>query len=191
MSRITAETSIQEIAVLVSESLVDAEIPAVLGGGGAVTLYSDNEYMSNDLDFITVARNKVIAPVVAKLGFRPQGKDFVHPDSKYFIEFPPGPLSFGGRYVDSSKTTMLDTRYGKIRIITPTQCVMDRLSWFIHHNDKQAHEQAVMVAARQEIDWNDVRSWAEAEGADAALVDEIRLAADGKKSKAAQQTLTT
>lgn len=191
MSRITAETSIQEIAVLVSESLVDAEIPAVLGGGGAVTLYSDNEYMSNDLDFITVARNKVIAPVVAKLGFRPQGKDFVHPDSKYFIEFPPGPLSFGGRYVDSSKTTMLDTRYGKIRIITPTQCVMDRLSWFIHHNDKQAHEQAVMVAARQEIDWNDVRSRAEAEGADAALVDEIRLAADGKKSKAAQQTLTT
>lgn len=43
MSRITAETSIQEIAVLVSESLVDAEIPAVLGGGGAVTLYSDND----------------------------------------------------------------------------------------------------------------------------------------------------
>lgn len=60
---------------------------------------------------------------------------------------------------------------------------MDRLSWFIHHNDKQAHEQAVMVAARQKIDWNDVRSWAEAEGADAALVDEIRLAADGKKSR--------
>jgi len=183
MSRITAETSIQEIAVLVSESLVDAEIPAVLGGGGAVTLYSDNEYMSNDLDFITVARNKVIAPVVAKLGFRSQGKDFVHPDSKYFIEFPPGPLSFGDRYVDSSKTTMLDTRYGKIRIITPTQCVMDRLSWFIHHNDKQACEQAVMVAARQEIDWNDVRSWAQAEGADAALVDEIRHSADGKKSR--------
>ena len=182
MSSITAETSLQEIAVLVSELLVDAEIPAVLGGGGAVTQYSNNEYMSKDLDFITVARNKVIAPVVAELGFQPQGKDFVHADSEYFIEFPPGPLSFGNRYIDSSETTILETIYGKLRIITPTQCVMDRLSWFIHHNDKQAREQAILVAVHQEIDWHDVRSWAAAEGADVALVDEIRRAADGKKS---------
>ena len=182
MTGITAETSILEIAVLVSESLVEAEIPAVLGGGGAVTQYTNNKYMSNDLDFITVARDKVIAPVVAKLGFRPHGKDFVHADSKYFLEFPPGPLSFGDRYIDSSETTTLDTQYGKLRIITPTQCVMDRLSWFIHHNDKQAREQAIMVAANQEIDWNDVRSWAEAEGADVDLLEEIRSAADAKKS---------
>lgn len=87
MSRITAETSLQEIAVLVFELLVNAKIPAVLGGGGAVTQYSNNECMSKDLDFITVARNKVIAPVVAKLG----------------------PLSFGKRYIDSSETTILET----------------------------------------------------------------------------------
>lgn len=182
MSSINAETSLQEIAVLVSEALADAKITAVLGGGGAVTQYSNNEYMSKDLDFITVARNKVIAPVVAKLGFQPKGKDFVHADSEYFIEFPPGPLSFGDRYIDSSETTILDTKYGKLRIITPTQCVMDRLSWFIHHNDKQARQQAILVAVHQEIDWDDVRSWTEAEGADLALVDEIRSAAEGKKS---------
>jgi hypothetical protein len=40
MSSINAETSLQEIAVLVSEALADAKIPAVLGGGGAVTQYS-------------------------------------------------------------------------------------------------------------------------------------------------------
>jgi hypothetical protein len=182
MSRITADTSLQEIAVLVSEALSDADIPAILGGGAAVTQYSNNEYMSKDLDFITVERNKVIAPVVAELGFHPRGKDFVHAESEYFIEFPPGPLSFGDRYIDSSETTILDTKYGKLRIITPTQCVMDRLSWLIHHNDKQARDQAVMVAAHQEIDWVDVRSWAEGEGADAALVDEIRHAAEDKKA---------
>ena len=178
MSTINPETSLLEIAVRVSEALVDAKIPAVLGGGGAVTQYSNNEYMSKDLDFITVARNKVIAPVVANLGFRPQGKEFVHSDSDYFIEFPPGPLSFGDRYIDSSETTILDTKFGKLRIITPTQCVMDRLSWFIHHNDKQAREQAILVAAQQEIDWDDVRSWTDAEGADVALVDEIRRVAN-------------
>lgn len=182
MTRINAQTSLLEIAVLVSEALVDAQIPAVLGGGGAVTQYSNNEYISNDLDFITVARNKVIAPVVARLGFQPQGKDFVHPDSRIFIEFPPGPLSFGDRYIDHSETTILDTKFGKLRIITPTQCVMDRLSWFIHQNDKQAREQAIMVAIQQEIDWDNVRSWAEAEGANIALVDEIQNATDARKS---------
>jgi len=86
MSGINAETSLQEIAVLVSEALADANITAVLGGGGAVTQYSNSEYMSKNLDFITVARNKV---------------------------FPPGPLSFGDRYIDTSETTILDTKYGK------------------------------------------------------------------------------
>lgn len=55
---------------------------------------------------------------------------------------------------------------------------MDRLSWFIHHNDKQAREQAILVATQQEIDWDDVRSWADAGGADVALVDEIRRVAN-------------
>ncbi len=65
MNKITTETSLQEIAVLVSETLESAGISAVLGGGAAVTQYSENEYMSTDLDFITTERNKVIAPVVA------------------------------------------------------------------------------------------------------------------------------
>ena len=63
--------------------------------------------MSKDLDFITVARNKVIAPVIAELGFQPQGKDFVHADSKYFIEFPPGPLSFGNATLTVQKQQYL------------------------------------------------------------------------------------
>ena len=94
----------------------------------------------------------------------------------------PGPLSVGDRYIDTSETAILDTEYGKLRIITPTQCVMDRLAWFIHHNDKQALDQAVMVAANQEIDWDDIRTWTESEGANAALVNEIRTTAKDKKT---------
>lgn len=181
MSRITDETSVEEIAVLVSEALEKAGIPAVLGGGGAVTLYSDNEYMSTDLDFITVERNKVIAPVVAALGFKQRGKDFLHPESRFFLEFPPGPLSFGDRYVDSSQASTLATPYGSLRIITPTQCVMDRLAWYVHGNDPQARDQAIMVARRQTIDWNDIAEWAKSEGMDSWLVGEIRTEAEAKR----------
>ncbi|MEM8816751.1 MAG: hypothetical protein AAGE85_13070 [Pseudomonadota bacterium] len=102
MKTITAETSLQEIAVLVSEALESAGISAVLGGGGAVTHYSNNEYMSTDLDSVTVERNKVIAPAVAKLGFVPKGKNLHHGQSQFFLEFPPGPLSFGDKYVEQN-----------------------------------------------------------------------------------------
>lgn len=164
----------QEIAVLVSEALEAAGIPAVLGGGGAVSQYSDNEYMTADLDFITVERNKVIAKVIANLGFTPKGKDFHHPQSRYFLEFPPGPLSFGDRYVETTETTRLKTPFGLLRIITPTQCVLDRLAWYVHGNDLQARDQALKVARRQSIDWDDVYAWAENERVDVKVIDEIR-----------------
>ena len=132
---ITADSSLEEIATIVSEVLTDAGITAVLGGGGAVTYYSDNRYMSTDLDFITVERNKAIAPVLAELGFTLRGKDFVDDESKFFLEFPPGPLTFGDRYVDTSETVVVQTKYGELRIITPTQCLMDRLAWVVHGKD--------------------------------------------------------
>lgn len=178
MTKITAESTLQEIAAIVSTALENAGILAVLGGGGAVTHYSENEYMSTDLDFITVARNKIIAPIVAKLGFKPDGKDFYHRESKFFLEFPPGPLSFGDLYVDTSQTTKVKTKYGSVRIITPTQCVMDRLAWFKHGKDPQARQQAIMVAKRNHIDWDEIYSWSEQEGISAAeigaIVDEAR-----------------
>ena len=51
---------------------------------------------------------------------------FEHPESDWYIEFPPSPLGFGDTYVDAQKIPKLDTIYGQIRIITPTLCVIDR-----------------------------------------------------------------
>ena len=174
MGAITSTSSLEEIAARVSEALEAAGIQAVLGGGAAVTLYSANEYMSTDLDFVTVARNKEIATIVAELGFVRDGKDFVHPETPYFLEFPAGPLSFGDRYVDSTETTFINTPFGRVRIITPTQCIMDRLAWHIHGPDPQALDQAIMVAKRQDINWDDIEAWAAAEGVAADVLTKIR-----------------
>jgi hypothetical protein len=111
--------------------------------------------MTTDLDFVSVASHKTIAPIVAELGFTPVGKDFRHTNSRFFVEFPAGPLSFGDRYVDSSDTTTLDTRYGSLRIITPMQCLMDRIAWLVHGNDPQSRDQAIMVAKHQQIEWDE------------------------------------
>ncbi|MDO9557096.1 MAG: hypothetical protein Q7J82_05885 [Coriobacteriia bacterium] len=65
MQGITGETTMQELAVLVSQALERAGVTATLSGGGAVSMYSDNEYQSRDLDFVSSERLKVISDALA------------------------------------------------------------------------------------------------------------------------------
>ncbi|MCH8060481.1 MAG: hypothetical protein IIA11_08480 [Proteobacteria bacterium] len=51
-----------------------------------------------------------------------------------------------------------------MRIVTPTQSVMDRLAAAIVWNDAQSREQAILVAAKQEIDWMELQMWFANEG---------------------------
>jgi len=52
---ITEETTLTELAAIVSDVLEREGIVATLSGGAAVSIYSDNRYVSEDLDFVTVA----------------------------------------------------------------------------------------------------------------------------------------
>lgn len=86
----------EEVAAIVSAALENADILATLSGGAAVTIFSDNVYQSADLDFVTSESNKIIKATIAKLGFRQAGsiRMYEHPDSAWYVEFPPGPLGF-------------------------------------------------------------------------------------------------
>jgi hypothetical protein len=179
MRRIDSSTSLVEIASLVSQALEAAGIVGVLSGGGAVSVYSENEYESVDLDFVTSTRNEVIAEAVAPLGFRyfAGSKDLAHPDSRYTIEFPPGPLAFGSTAASNQAAVIVETDFGPVRIITPTQSVMDRLAHYVFWNDNQALDQAVTVARRHTIDWDEIERWAVQEGASPAIVQRLRAKA--------------
>ena len=97
------------------------------------------------------------------LGFsRKSGRHFVHPDCRYLVEFPPGPLAIGSAPVNAWGE--VETPLGSIQILTPTQCVMDRLAAFYHWTDRQALDQAVMVALHRPVDHNEIRKWSDAEG---------------------------
>ena len=101
---ITNRTTLTELATLVSEALEAAGITATLSGGAAVSIYSDNRYPSEDLDFVTVAGVEEIGSALKPLGFNHRGRPrlsvFEHPATRWYLEFPPAPLSFGGTYVD-------------------------------------------------------------------------------------------
>lgn len=58
------------MATLVSEALRKNHIEAFLSGGAVVTIYSENEYQSWDLDFISHADRKKIKKVMESIGFK-------------------------------------------------------------------------------------------------------------------------
>jgi hypothetical protein len=56
-----------------------------------------------------------------EIGFREQGRYFVHLDIVFFIEFPPGPLIVGTEPITNIDEITLQT--GTLRILSPTDCV--------------------------------------------------------------------
>jgi hypothetical protein len=50
------------------------------------------------------------------------------------------------------------------RVISPTDCVKDRLAWYYHYGDRQCLAQAILVSRDHRVDLNEIRRWSEAEG---------------------------
>ncbi|MFQ5981909.1 MAG: hypothetical protein ACE5KS_00900 [Woeseiaceae bacterium] len=175
-----------EVAAIVSDALQGAGIAATLSGGAAVSIYSDNEYQSKDLDIVTAAVLSELSPVLESLGFVhtgvPRFSQFAHPLVEWFVEFPATPISFGHLHVDHEDCATIELEAGKLRIITATQSVMDRLVAAIAWNDAQPREQAILVAARQPIDWDALREWFADEGESDEEFERFRAAVKSKKA---------
>ena len=173
---IIRDTTLEELAVLISQALSARNIVATLSGGSAVSIYANNEYESADLDFVTSSPHSALANAIKPLGFRPTGNTrlFEHPNTEWLVEFPPGPLAFGLTSVQHEDVPVLATRYGPLRIITPTLSVLDRLAAYYYFKDNPSWDQAVMVAKHQKVNWADVYAWAENENQSRADVDRLK-----------------
>lgn len=167
---ITDKTSLTELAGIVSDALEQQGIVATLSGGAAISIYTDNRYVSEDLDFVTIALLKELKTALEPLGFvhtgRPRMSVFEHPNTRWYLEFPPAPISFGSTYVDPSQCAQIDTGVGNLRIITPTQSIMDRLIAAAAWNEPESLEQALLVAdlQREKVDWRQLDEFIVHEG---------------------------
>ena len=117
-----------------------------------------------DLDFVNAGgvKRKVIEEAMLALGFTMENRYFRHQDSELLVEFPPGPLGVGEEPVKQIDEIVTST--GTLRIISPTDCVKDRLTWYYHANDRQCLEQAFLVAAAHKIDIKEIERWSGVEG---------------------------
>jgi len=167
------DMSIGELAAFISSYLKLNGIDVVLSGGGAVSIYTENKYASLDLDFIefgSVGARK-LKKVLLEIGFHKENRYFKSSETDIFLEFPSGPLSVGREPVKEVITLIFPT--GQLRIISPTDCVKDRLVSYYHWRDQQSLEQAVLVAKDNSVNLEELERWSEVEG-NLAIFNEIR-----------------
>jgi len=153
-----------ELAAFVESHLRNKGIDVVLSGGACVSIYSSNKYVSMDLDLISTrfVKRRRIHDAMKEIGFSEEGRYFKHQDTEFFIEFPGGPLSVGDEPVKEIVEHELDT--GTLRMISPTDCVKDRLAGYYYWDDLQCLEQAILVASSHEANMEDVERWSKVEG---------------------------
>lgn len=156
------DSDLEHVATIVCTALEESGISVVLSGGAAVSIYSDNEYESFDLDFVPTGLARRVDRVMDSLGFEKQGRHWVHPRTRYWVEFPSGPVAVGEEVIDDFAERRNSA--GVLRLLHPTECVMDRLTWFIHNADRQCLYQAVQVALRHRVKLKRIERWAAGEG---------------------------
>ena len=134
----------------------------VLTGGSAATVYSRGAYMSSDIDFVLTywgeARDQ--AKELIELGFQP-GQTYRHELLPFTLDFIQDELAVGSKSIREWSSLVQDNLV--LHILSPTDCVLDRLAGAIHWEDFSAIDQAVLVAQSQIVDIDEVQKWCHSE----------------------------
>uniref|UniRef100_UPI004047BB4D hypothetical protein n=1 Tax=Aliarcobacter sp. TaxID=2321116 RepID=UPI004047BB4D len=151
----------EETASIVYEILKAKGIEVVLTGGSCMEIYTHSNYSSYDLDFIAnpSIKSEQVKNAMIEAGFeKTKDRYFKHPDNDYYVEFPTGPVSLGNE--EPKEHNELKTHVGTLKLLTPTNCVKDRLCAYLYHNGEECFSQAIAVAHRNKIDEKDLLNWA-------------------------------
>jgi hypothetical protein len=162
---ITRRSTIADVAAVVATALRDAGFDAILTGGACAAIYSAGAYVSHDLDFIirSGGGRAALDEALTVVGFKRRHDRYVHPKTRFFVEFPRGPLSIG----DDTDIRPARLKVGRLTItaLSPTDSCRDRLAAFYHWSDRQSLRSAVEIALRARVNMAAIRRWSEREGA--------------------------
>ncbi len=161
----------EELWHYVAWHLEGAGMRCVLVGGAVVSIYTEGLYRSGDLDLIPDRYDRSALPeILAEIGFMPdKSRYFKHPEcSHLYLEFPNGPVEIGDEYPVRPDEITVEGRV--LRMLSPTDCVKDRMAAYIHWKSRAGLKQAALVCRRQKnrVDLSNVEKWCVKEGGQAA-----------------------
>lgn len=159
-----SNTPILELAGKIAHTLSQHNIQVVLVGGLAVEVYTDNLYLTKDIDMVNTNYSKPsdLQRAMGKLGFFKQGRVFINPTTKISVEFPPSPLAVGDELI--TETTTVQTSAGDIPIMKVEDVVKDRLAAYLHWSDHQSLVQAVALMLNHQLTPNQLHDFYKREG---------------------------
>lgn len=160
--KLTKKMTLEQFAIAVAAELKKHDIDVILTGGAVVAIYSTGKYVSKDADFLSATDHKTITQAMHTLGFKNVGKDFYHDDTDFSVEFPGSQLVIGNSPMKPDGK--IECKGFTLRLLSPTQCVMDRLAAFYHWRDRQSLDQALLVAQSHPIKIKAVEEWSKSEG---------------------------
>ena len=153
-----------ELWKYVATHLQSKGIDTILVGGAVVSIYSDGIYKSGDLDFVLGSMfTKGLPEAMEEIGFVSHGRHYVHPDCKHlFVEFPGSvPLGIGEDYSIKPDEKEVDGKV--IKILSPTDCVKDRLATYMYFKDRDGLDQAVLVSSKHPVNFSSIEKWCKGE----------------------------
>lgn len=155
---------LKDLVIFISDYLRKNDIDTVLSGGACVSIYTDNKYISYDLDFVLTSSDdqKKVKEVLTEIGFYEENRYFKHKDTEYFLDFVSPPPSLGEEPVKEISEIKKGNR--TLRLLSVTDCVKDRLAAYYHWGDRQALEQAILVCRDNQVDFKEVERWSKNEG---------------------------
>ncbi|MBN1223742.1 MAG: hypothetical protein JXB23_10860 [Candidatus Aminicenantes bacterium] len=156
--------SLQDLALLICDYLAKNTIEVILTGGACVAIYAVDKYVSYDLDFVLLSytSRKKVKSLLERIGFRQERRHFKHVDTPFLVEFLAPPLSIGEEPPLEISEIYKGDRV--LRLLSPTDCVKDRLAAYYHWNDKQSLAQAMLVCRDKDIDMDELERWSIHEG---------------------------
>ncbi|MBL4827976.1 MAG: hypothetical protein JKY66_09745 [Spongiibacteraceae bacterium] len=171
------DTSIVDLAGIVAEKLQQHDISVVLVGGLAVEIYSENLYLTKDIDMVNTSYHPSVAinQAMREIGFTKKGRVYISDTTDICVEFPSAPLSVGEELIQ--ETTIIEVSTGKIPILLAKDVIKDRLVAYFHWNDRPSLVQAMAVMSKHEIDANELKAFFETEGKmeEYALIERLQM----------------
>jgi hypothetical protein len=147
-------------AILAGESGLGTEGMTVVGGS-AIEIYTEGDYVSEDLDLVLDSRSRVTT-VLRRWGFLDEGKGWSKGGWRLFVD-PMETQNSGSRRL----TQIISTTYGSFRISGVEDLIIRRIRESVAWQDRhEAFSQAVLLFkhARPNLDWAYLEFFAKREG---------------------------
>ncbi len=159
--------SLRALAARICRKLNEHGIRAVLCGGSCVAIYTRGKYATRDFDFVLSSSypDRDVEAALAEVGYRPDPSvsgAFTNPAEEMIVDIRPAPPSLGDEPI--GEPAVLAAGRSRLVLLSPTDCVKDRLTHFFYYRDRQGREQAILVCLAQRVNMREVGRWSRAEG---------------------------